>query len=170
MGTAAAPGLGDGEIRLSANKRYALMINGSLVNSEPRLIDFATGKFTMLLNYYWIGDARQAFADDGSVLLFAVEPPLPGSIEVRLQPVSWNAGASVNLHFSQQAVVARVSRNKAKIVYEANAMKEPKMVAYVVASGAETVLARAPGTTSQDPSIYFSPWITNEAKRCYSNR
>ena len=48
VGIAAAPGLGDGEIRLSANKRYALMINGSLVNSEPRLIDLATGKFTML--------------------------------------------------------------------------------------------------------------------------
>jgi uncharacterized protein (TIGR03437 family) len=140
------------------------MIDGSLVNSEPRLIDLATGKFTMLLDYYWIGDAQQAFADDGSVLLFSVEPPLPGSIQVQLQPVFWNAGSTVKLNFSKRPVVARVSRNKSKIVYESVTAEQRTLVAFDVASAMETVLATAPGTTSQYPSAYFSPWITNDGE------
>ena len=113
-----------------------------------------------------------ALADpvDGSVLLFAVEPPLPGSIEVRLQPVSWNAGASVNLHFSQQAVVARVSRNKAKIVYEADAMKSENWWPMLSHRARKLCWPGLQELRARIRRSIFRPGLRIMAKRCYSNR
>jgi uncharacterized protein (TIGR03437 family) len=148
--------LNDGEIVLSGDKRYALMIDGQLVSS-PRLIDLATGKTTVIANYYQVGD-RQVFADDGSILL----QMNPGQL------VLWNPVSPVPLQLSQSLqLVTRLSRNRAKVVYEAVSAANELLIAYDVASGTETVLATAPPSNPNafnQYTPYFSPWITNDGR------
>jgi uncharacterized protein (TIGR03437 family) len=151
--------LNDGEIMLSGDKRYALMINGQLVSS-PRLIDLATGKVTVIANYYQVGD-HQVFADDGSILL-QVANPEPGQL------VLWSPVSPVPLQLSQSLIlVARLSRNRSKVVYEAVGPASEVLIAYDVASGTETVLATAPPSTPNafgQYTPYFYPWITNDGR------
>ena len=154
--------LNDGEIVLSGDKQYALMINGQLVSS-PRLIDLATGKVTVIANYTWVGD-RQVFADDGSILLQALVtgPPYLGQL------VLWNPVSPVPLQLSQSLqLVTRLSRNRSNVVYEAVSAANELLIAYDVASGTETVLATAPPSTPNafgQYTPYFSPWITNDGR------
>ena len=151
--------LNNGEIVLSGDKRYALMINGinGLGPGAPHLIDLATGKVTVIANYVAVGD-HQVFADDGSILLQVANPG---------QLVLWNPVSPVTLRASQSLVlVARLSRNRAKVVYEAPTLASQLLIAYDVASATETVLATAPVTPNAfggyTPS--FSPWITNDGR------
>jgi hypothetical protein len=107
----------DGVIRLSGDKRYALMIQSSINNPYPRLIDLATGALTVLSNFAWIGDGRQAFADNGSILL--------ETFAVNSQTVLWNPVSPVVLKISGTPLLARVSRNGSKVVYESATPEGP---------------------------------------------
>ena len=154
--TVASSPLNDGEIVLSGDKRYALMIFGQVVSS-PRLIDLATGKVTVIANYTWVGD-HQVFADDGSILLQGANSG---------QLVLWNPVSPVTLQASQSLVlVARLSRNRAKVVYEAVSSASELLIAYDVASATETVLSTVPATPNGFGGYtpYFSPWITNDGR------
>ena len=155
--------LNDGQIRLSGDKRYALMFFGQRLVSSARVIDLATGNVTVIANSYQVGDGRQAFADDGSILLVM----LPPGFVMPEQLVLWKSGTPVPLRISQsQPLLARLSRNGAKVVYEAPTLASELLIAYDVASGTETVLATAPVTPNAfggyTPS--FSPWITNDGR------
>ena len=118
------------------------------------MIDLATGAITVL-DHAWIGDGRQVFADDGSVLL--------GTLTFMPQPVLWNPVSPQTLNLSRTPSLARVSHNKAKVVYEAVTAEQRTLVTYDVTSGVETVLATGPGSPDQFPS-HFYPWITNDGR------
>ena len=155
----AASSLNDGTIRLSGDKRYALMINGEL-QPFPRLIDLATGAVTEASGYFPIGDGRQAFADDGSILLQVLPQP-----QVATLAVLWTPTSEVQVRISQTPLLARLSRNRAKVVYEAAGESNRMLIAYDVTSGTETVLATAPlgsADSSGNFAPYFCPWITND--------
>lgn len=155
----AASSLNDGTIRLSGDKRFALMINGEL-QPFPRLIDLATGAVTEISGYFPIGDGRQAFADDGSILLQVLPQPQVATIALL-----WTPTSEVQLRISQTPLLARLSRNGAKVVYEAAGQNDRMLIAYDVSSGTETTLATAPLGSPNDAGVFqphFNPWITND--------
>src|SRR5947209_11496375 len=104
------------------------------------------------MNYDVIGEARQAFADNGSILLqtFSLLPvPSPG------RPVLWNPKSPQMLKLSRTALVARVSRNGTKVVYEAADAGSRALIAYDVTTATEITLATSSGAMEQFPQPFF---------------
>jgi uncharacterized protein (TIGR03437 family) len=157
----------NGEIRLSADRRYVLMMGElAAINDSFRVIDLVSGAITPLPNCCsTVGDARQVFADDGSLLLVLLSDQLPGPL---VPLVLWTpaSGAAVTLRVSQVPLLARLSRNRAKVIYEAATSDSRSLIAFDVASQSETVLATAPGTTilpnDNQYEPYFYPWVTRD--------
>jgi uncharacterized protein (TIGR03437 family) len=149
--------LGNGLIRLSGNKQYALMVGG--VRTTTRFIDLSTGKVTALPSYMPIGDGRQALTDDGSVLL-QTEPGL-GPQTVWL----WNPVAARVLNLNYLATQACVSRSGAKVVYAATVMVandfDAWLIVHDVPAGTERVLVSVP-LTSNAPAFFAR--ITNDGQ------
>jgi len=156
----------NGEIRLSGDRRYVLMM-GSLaaVNDFYRVIDLPNGAITTL-PYSTVGDAKQAFADDGSLLLEL--PSVTWGTPVPL--VLWTpaSNSSVQLNVSQMPLLARLSRNGKKVIYEAATAASRTLMAFDVVSQSETVLATGPGATippNDDQYVsYFYPWVTRDGR------
>ena len=158
VGADIAPGLlDDGTIRLSGNHQYALMFNG--VRQHTRVIELSTSNLIVLSNYNPIGDGRQAFTDDGSVLVQTADGLGPQTVWL------WNpiSPRPVNLyHFPVQACV---SRNGTKVVYAAAIFEVNQsygwLIAYDVPTGTERVLVATPLESSQPT---FFPHITNDGR------
>ena len=146
-----------GTISVSGDGRYALLALGTggiAVGPSPTwLIDIVSRQATELTGYgplagYSDPDVRQAFTDGGSILL-AGDGTSPAGV------VLWNATAPQALNLSHGPLLARVSRNGAKVVYEWADASQGALVAYDVASGTETTLATPARRYEHQPGTDF---------------
>ena len=145
-------------VRISRDGQYALAFG-----AQTELIQLATGQ-TLTLNAdprvdarpRPMGDGYEALADGGVVLLTDGQGPL-----------LLRGGTMTRPLFSKPPVLARMSRDASRIVYETFETGQPyQLIAYDVVHASETVLAQGPvaapvsGSGSAFP--YFLPWLTDD--------
>jgi uncharacterized protein (TIGR03437 family) len=149
-----AEALFNGTIRMAKDGKYALMLGGNSfvpTVAGTRLVDVATGVVTPLPEYAAVGDARQALADDGVILLAK-----NGS------PILLRGGGEKPLALSKGAIQARLSRNAAVVVYETLSGGERQLIAFDVAAGTETLLATVTDPPSPQKPQPFQPSLCRD--------
>ena len=94
-------------VHISRNGKWALAYP-EVQFGTPQLIDLSAPEGTLLTGFSVIGDARQAIADDGTVVLH----------DSPQNTVLWKAGTVTKLSLAHQSGNARIDRNASTIVYE----------------------------------------------------
>jgi len=147
-------------IRISRDGQYVLTLG-----AKTELIQLATGQaVTLNVEPYGqgprpIGDGYQTLADAGVALLAG------GQGE---GPLLYRGGAITRLSISKPPVLARISRDASRILYETFETGQPyQLIAYDVTQATETVLAQGPVVTPSaspfsPPAPYFLPWLTDD--------
>ena len=149
-----------GRLRLARDGRYAMICCEDIgPRSEPRLIDLRSGEVTDLKGFDAIGDGRQAFGNlpNGSRVVLLSDATGPFLLE---------RGKVTRLHFSHVPILARMSADARRVVYEAaDKGGRYELVVHEIGTGEEHVLQEGPavpaGLSSNVPA-YFQPWIGDD--------
>ena len=145
-------------IRISRDGQYVLRLG-----AKTELIQLASGQ-VVTLNVQPsapqpIGDGYETLADGGVALLYGLQGE---------GPLLFQGGTITPLPLSKNPMLARISRDASRIVYETYETGQAyQLIAYNVAQATETVLAQGPvaippPSPFSAPAPYFLPWLTDD--------
>lgn len=144
-------------LHISRNGKWALAYP-EIQFATPQLIDLSKDGSTTLTGYSVIGDARQAIADDGTVVLH----------DGPQNTVLWKAGTVTKLSLAHQSGNARIDRNARTLVYEWIDSRY-HLNSYDIATGVDTALwseGTVPPTfrIAVASALYYQPSLSADSR------